>query len=77
MSFPTGQSRKNRYQPHRSTKQFRLPLDRGQGDWLGLSLYDSFIRYLPPVSCRRSLITLIHPRQHVRWNRQADLLLPP
>jgi len=27
MSFPTGQSRKNRYQPHRSTKQFRLPLE--------------------------------------------------
>ena len=31
---------------------------RGQGGWLGFTLYDSFIRYLPPAYCRRSLITV-------------------
>ena len=46
------------------------PHHSGQGDWLGLTLYDSFIRYL----LRLSLNYSIRPRQHVRRNRQADLL---
>src|SRR5262250_2315783 len=33
-------------------------MTRGQGDWLGLTLYDFFIRYLPPAFADASLITL-------------------
>jgi len=28
---------------------FRPRITRGQGDWLGLTSYDSFIRYLSPA----------------------------
>lgn len=34
-------------------------ITRGQGDWLGLTLYDSFIRYLSPAYRRRTLSPLI------------------
>lgn len=47
-----------------------LTFRRGQGDWLGLTLYDS----LPSSGfCRRFFDHLVRPRQHVGWYRDFDL----